>query len=59
MHFLQSAAAGVGAVLLLAPHVAAQDMYTKNSPVLQVDAKNWNKLIEKTHVPSVSGLNIH
>lgn len=51
MHLLTTAA--VGAALLLAPQAAAQRMYPKNSPVLQVDAKSFDKLILNTHVPSV------
>ena len=46
----------VAAVALLSalPAAAAAGMYTKNSPVLQVDAKNYDRLITKSNHTSVS-----
>lgn len=44
------------ASMLLASSVEAA-MYTKNSPVLQVDAKNYDKLIRNSNYTSVCSLN--
>jgi protein disulfide-isomerase A6 len=42
------------AALLLAMPAAADDMYSKTSPVLQVDAKSYDRLIAKSNYTSVS-----
>jgi protein disulfide-isomerase A6 len=42
------------AAILLALPCSAGGLYTKNSPVLQVDAKNYDRLIAKSNHTSVS-----
>ena len=42
------------AAVLLASTVNGQGMYSKNSAVLQVDGKSYNKLITKSNQVSVS-----
>jgi protein disulfide-isomerase A6 len=42
------------AALLLALPCNASGLYSKNSPVLQVDAKNYDRLIAKSNHTSVS-----
>jgi hypothetical protein len=42
------------AALLLALPCSAGGLYAKNSPVLQVDAKNYDRLIAKSNHTSVS-----
>lgn len=50
-----SALSTVAATLLaVAPVVTAGGLYTKNSPVLQIDAKNYDSLIAKSNHTSVS-----
>jgi protein disulfide-isomerase A6 len=51
-------AGNLGIVLLLAlvaVFVDADGIYTKNSPVLQVTAKNYDSLIAQSNYTSVSG----
>jgi protein disulfide-isomerase A6 len=42
------------ATLLLASPGAAAGLYTKNSPVIQVDGKSYDRLIAKSNHTSVS-----
>lgn len=44
------------ASLLAALPVSADGLYTKKSPVLQVDAKTYDQHIANSNYPSVSGL---
>ncbi len=46
----------VAVALLSALPGAHADIYSKKSPVLQVDAKNYDKLIAKSSYTSVSQL---
>lgn len=41
-------------LLAVTPVVSAAGLYTKSSPVLQVDAKNYDSLIAKSNHTSVS-----
>lgn len=41
------------AAVLLPMAASGQGMYSKNSAVLQIDAKNYNKLISKSNQVSV------
>ena len=41
------------AAVLLPIAASGQGMYSKNSAVLQIDAKNYNKLISKSNQVSV------
>jgi len=56
MHcFNLNPAAAIAAVAFLSALPTAQaSLYTKNSPVLQVDAKSYDKLIAKSNHTSVS-----
>lgn len=40
-------------LMLAAPLVSSQAMYSKNSPVLQLDQKSYDKLIAKSNYTSV------
>lgn len=40
--------------LLAAAPACAETMYPKNSPVVQIDSKNYDKLIAKSNYTSVS-----
>lgn len=46
--------AALTAALAALPAAQAAGMYTKSSPVLQVDAKSFSRLIEKSNQTSVS-----
>lgn len=46
-------AAAVAALCLAFP-VSAEKMYLKNTPVLQLDAKNYDRLINQSNHTSVS-----
>ena len=50
---MHSAALLSSSLLALAPSVLGQAMYSKNSPVLQVDAKSYDKLIAKSNYTSI------
>ena len=52
MKFSQSHLAAL-AVLLLAPLTAGEGLYSKDSAVLQVNAKTFDKLIKKSDYASV------
>jgi protein disulfide-isomerase A6 len=54
MVYAKSVAAAAAALLLALP-VSGQGMYTKSSPVLQVDAKNYDRLIAQSNHTSVGG----
>ena len=45
------------AVFVFVPFIHADGLYSKDSSVLQVDAKSYDKLIKKSNLASVS--NIH
>lgn len=49
-----TALTAAAAALLLALPCSAGGLYAKNSPVLQVDAKNYDRLIAKSNYTSVS-----
>jgi hypothetical protein len=49
-----TALTAAAAALLLALPCSAGGLYAKNSPVLQVDAKNYDRLIAKSNHTSVS-----
>ncbi|MCJ1334794.1 hypothetical protein MMC09_000059 [Bachmanniomyces sp. S44760] len=51
--YIQSTYAALAASCLLLPWASAQGMYTKNSPVLQVDGRNYDKLIAKSNQASI------
>lgn len=46
--------AAAAASLLLLPSVLGDGIYSKSSPVLQVDARNYDSLIAKSNHTSVS-----
>jgi hypothetical protein len=46
-------ASALTAVLALMPAAQAAGLYTKNSPVLQVDGKSYERLIAKSNYTSV------
>lgn len=46
--------AAVAATALLFPSVNAAGIYTKSSPVLQIDAKDYSSLIANSNHTSVS-----
>jgi protein disulfide-isomerase A6 len=52
VHATALTAAAAAAVLLALP-CSAGGLYAKNSPVLQVDAKNYDRLIAKSNHTSV------
>ena len=43
----------LAAVAALALHAEAESMYTKKSPVLQVDTSNYDRLIAKSNYTSI------
>lgn len=49
----QALASALAVVLAAAPTAMANAIYTKNSPVLQVDAKNFDRLINRSNHTSV------
>lgn len=49
----QPSFSAVATALLAAAPVVSAGMYAKNSPVLQVDAKNYDSLIAKSNYTSV------
>lgn len=57
MHTFNPTVAVAAVALLSALPAAAAGLYTKNSPVLQVDAKNYDRLITKSNHTSVSHVN--
>ncbi len=54
MHTFNPTVAIAAVALLSALPTANAGFYTKNSPVLQVDAKSYDKLIAKSNQTSVS-----
>lgn len=59
MHYFNlnpSAAITAVAFLSALPTVQAGGLYTKNSPVVQVDAKSYDRLVAKSNYTSVSRL---
>ena len=54
MHTFTPLAVAALAFLSALPAAQAAGLYTKSSPVLQVDAKNYDRLITKSNYTSVS-----
>lgn len=54
MHHSMLSAATAAVALLAAVPAAGAGLYPKNSPVLQVDAKDYDRLIGKSNYTSVS-----
>lgn len=52
VHTFQLSAAAAAALLLLPPALA-EGMYSKSSPVLQVDGSNYDDLIAKSNHTSI------
>ena len=53
------ALAAAATALLLASPATAAGLYPKSSAVLQVDAKNYDRLIAKSNYTSVRSIPIH